>query len=137
MKFDDDLSLKICSRSVAEILMRRATETIGAAVNASAITVNRVIKRDVRTIVMANDRTGLRFFKDFDLGLRRFAYPLDGVSQPGIWRVSDITHECNPVLQMKQRIAELIKFGERKSIAGADAVQSSSSFSLQSIKPTA
>jgi hypothetical protein len=57
--------------------VRGPAEAISAAVNAAAITVDGVIESDVRTIVVSDDVTSLCLFKHFELGFRRFAYPLD------------------------------------------------------------
>jgi hypothetical protein len=57
--------------------MRRPAETVSAAVNASSIAVDGVIKADVGTIVVGNDLPGLGLFEDFEFGFGRFTEPLD------------------------------------------------------------
>ena len=95
--------------------MRRPAETISAAMRAAALTIDRVIEGHVRTIVAADNRAGLSLFKNFDLRGGRFANPFHRMDQPGVRRVFDVTHVCNPVLSMKHRIAEVRMFGEKKT----------------------
>src|SRR5439155_22320478 len=98
----DDLSFKIGARAVAKILVRRPAETIGAAVDAASIAIDRVVECHVRAVIVADDRARFSLFKYFDLGGGRLADPFDRVRQPGIWRIFDVTHACNPVLSMRQ-----------------------------------
>ena len=80
-------------------------ETIRAAVNTSAITIDGIIEGDVRTIVAADDGARFCLFENFDFRRRRFADPFDRLSQPRIRWISDEAHVCNSVLSMQQRVA--------------------------------
>src|SRR6266481_10153624 len=88
--------------------MRGPAETIGTTMGATAIAIDRVIESNVGTVVAADDRARLGLFKYFDLRGGRLANPLDRVGQPGIRRIFDVAHVCNPVLWMKHRIAEAL-----------------------------
>ena len=57
--------------------MRRPAEAVCAAVNATAITVDRVIEANVGTVVMSDDVTRRRLFKDFELRFGWFADPFN------------------------------------------------------------
>src|SRR2546427_3803090 len=108
----DNLSFKVGARAVAKILVRRPAETISATVDAASIAIDRVVEGHVRAVVPADDRARFSLFKYFDLGGGRFADPFDGVRQPGIWRIFDVAHACNPVLSMKQIVAKMAGFCE-------------------------
>src|SRR2546430_8544376 len=108
----DNLSFKVGARAVAKILVRRPAETVGATMDAAAIAVDRVVKSHVGTVIAADDRARLGFFKHFDFCGGRFADPFDRVRQPGIWRIFDVAHACNLVLSVKQMIAKVGGFCE-------------------------
>src|SRR5205823_10426219 len=113
--FDNNLAFEISAGPKVEILMRRPAKAVGATVNAAAIAVDRIIERDIGTVVAADDRASFGFFKDFDLRRRRFSDPFDRVAEPRIWRIIDGPHACNLVLSMKRRIT--VQAGLRKSIS--------------------
>ena len=92
--------------------MRRPAKTIGAPVDAAAVTIYRVIECHIGALICADNRTRFGFLKDFDLRGGRLANPFNRMSQPGIRRIFDETHICNPVLSMKHSIANPITFGE-------------------------
>ena len=74
---DDDLAIEVGAGAVAKILVSRAAETIGATVNAAAITIDGVIKANVRAVVVRDDLARLSFFEDFELRFGRLAQPFD------------------------------------------------------------
>jgi len=49
------------------------TETIGATMNATPITIQGMVETYVRAVVMANDAAGIGLFKDFELCFWWFA----------------------------------------------------------------
>jgi hypothetical protein len=57
--------------------VRRAAETVSAAVYAATIAVDGVIETDVGTVVMSDDVARRRLFKDFELRLWWFTNPFD------------------------------------------------------------
>src|SRR5438876_7012083 len=106
--------------------MRGPAETIRAAVNTSAITIDGIIEGNVRTIVAADDCARFCLFENFDFRGRRLADPFDRLSQPRIRWISDDAHACNSVLSMQHRIAHVRIFGEstrsvREGLTGAQA----------------
>src|SRR2546423_1296214 len=115
----DNLSFKVGARAVAKILVRRPAETISAAVDAAAIAIDRVVECHVGAVIVADDRTRFRLFKYFDLGGGRLANPFYRMHQPGIWRIFDVAHACNPVLSMKQMIAKVGGFCESNRFRAA------------------
>src|SRR2546427_7042372 len=137
----DDLSFKIGARAVAKILVRRPAETIGAAMDAASIAIDRVVECHVRAVIVADDRARFSLFKYFDLGGRRFADPFDRVRQPGIWRIFDVAHACNPVLSMRQdgsrsgRILRVEGVSEPRAVATGLGTQSSRLPSRLSMAP--
>src|SRR5882762_7288426 len=82
--------------------MCRARETVSATMNAAAVAVDRVVKANVRAVVVGNYSPGLSFFKDFELRFRRFTEPFNRMRQPGIGRIFDGMHDCKLVLSMQQ-----------------------------------
>src|SRR2546428_9862905 len=127
----DNLSFKVGTRAVAKILVRRPAETIRAAVDAASIAIDRVVECHVRAVVPADDRARFSLFKYFDPGGGRLANPFDRVRQPGIWRIFDVAHVCNPVLPMKQdgsrsrRILRVEGVSEPRAVATSLGTQSS------------
>src|SRR3989442_4340097 len=111
----DDLSFKIGAGAVAKILVRRPAETIGAAMDAASIAIDRVVECHIGAVVPADDRARFSLFKYFDLGGRWFTDPFDRVRQPGIWRIFDVAHACNPVLSIKPMVATTGGFCELKA----------------------
>src|SRR5258706_965065 len=74
---DDDLSIKISSGAIAQILVRGATKAIRATVDATAVAVDCVIEANVRAIVMSDYCAGLSLFKNFQLRFGGLTQPLD------------------------------------------------------------
>ena len=72
----DYLAVEVGPGTVAEIFVSRTTETIGATVNASALTVQRVIETDIWTVVVTDVASRVCLFEDFQPGFRWFTQPL-------------------------------------------------------------
>src|ERR1041385_5690716 len=75
----NDLAIEVRARAVTEIFVRRTAEAVSATVNATAITIDGVVKADVGTVVVRDDLASLSLFENFEFGFRRFADPFDGV----------------------------------------------------------
>src|SRR6185312_1163261 len=51
----DDLAIKVSPGAIAKIFVRGPAEAVGAAMNTTTVTVQRIIKTDVRTVVVTDD----------------------------------------------------------------------------------
>src|ERR1043165_4889790 len=86
--------------------MRRAAEAVGASLNAATVTIDRMIKRNIGAVIVANDRTRLSLFVNLDLHSRRFTNPFDRMREPGIRRVRNVAHV---VLPMQQHLSTALR----------------------------
>src|SRR5437870_523919 len=99
--------------------------------DAASIAIDRVVECHIGAVVPADDRARFSLFKYFDLGGRWFTDPFDRVRQPGIWRIFDVAHACNPVLSMRQdgsrsrRILRVEGVSEPRAVATSLGTQSS------------
>jgi hypothetical protein len=73
--------------------MSGTTETISATMDATTITIHRVVEGNVRAVVARDNAPGFSFLEDFQLRLRRLPDPLHRVSQPWIWRIFYVLHK--------------------------------------------
>jgi hypothetical protein len=60
--------------------------------NATSIAIDCIVKADVGAIVVRDYPPRFRFFKYFELRLRRLSDPLHRMRKPGIGRVLDVIH---------------------------------------------
>ena len=73
--------------------MRRARKAVRAGVRATAITIHRKFKGNIRTVVAGDNGASFSLLKNFELRRRWFANPFDAGAQVWIRRIVDVTHK--------------------------------------------
>ena len=94
---NNDLCLKISPGAVAEVFVILPGKAIRAAVDAAAITIDRITPAafPVGSEGLGNHLFGGGFLEDLQLGRRRFANIFGRVFVVGIWRIGNLSHRCN------------------------------------------